>query len=182
MVAHFGTVCLTGLSKWCIVWFSYCAWKCWFSFVRGSPRYSLSVIILLRISYGFDTNSCPHSFMWWIRYENSRMSDDQISELVTETLAAVGLKVCFYQSTWWYFSDLEVFVVIVLVYVDYCYLGMCIAMWWLWTRLEYTVIICRRLRIGCLLSCLEGWKNELLWRVLSSLTPQRILWNRRYVF
>ena len=28
------------------------------------------------------------------RYENSNMPVDQISELVTDTLAAVGLKVC----------------------------------------------------------------------------------------
>lgn len=28
------------------------------------------------------------------RYENSTMPEDQIAKLVTETLAAVGLKVC----------------------------------------------------------------------------------------
>ena len=39
---------------------------------------------------------CPHfAYVYFeLRYENSKMSDEQISELVTETLAAVGLKVC----------------------------------------------------------------------------------------
>lgn len=32
----------------------------------------------------------------YLRYENSSMSDEKISELVTETLAAVGLKVRVY--------------------------------------------------------------------------------------
>jgi hypothetical protein len=33
-----------------------------------------------------------------LRYENSSMSEEQIAELVTETLAQVGLKVCWIQN------------------------------------------------------------------------------------
>lgn len=35
------------------------------------------------------------NFCELLRYENSSMPGDKIAELVTETLAAVGLKVCF---------------------------------------------------------------------------------------
>lgn len=99
---------LTGVSECSTFWFSYCSWKCWFPSVRQSTLSFTYFLLFPAISSAelrIDKNwifvqkyslkiEVQLLFLDFSRYENSSLSESQISKLVTESLAAVGLKVC----------------------------------------------------------------------------------------
>lgn len=81
----------TGVSKRSTIWFADSSWKCWFSLVRSvfhfQPNSAADNLIFLICYFIFASLK--------FRYEKSNMPENCIEKLVTETLAAVGLKVCF---------------------------------------------------------------------------------------
>lgn len=64
-----------------------------FSALLDSEDFRLAILIKIK-KIQFIRRLTESSSLWNSRYENSAMPEDQIAQLVTETLAAVGLKVC----------------------------------------------------------------------------------------